>query len=118
MDLNTLEKFGPQQRQAKLSPLRKAQLKAHQGQIVNACPCGCADEDLDDLGYCEHLVGISVPVPPNVKPTHMELVVADEKGRIRVLGSQTAPIPAKAKLVRITTSCRVYMEKAERNKAS
>lgn len=36
-------------------------LKAHtdQGQQVNLCPFGCAPDELDENGYCRHLVGFS-----------------------------------------------------------
>ncbi len=29
--------------------------------IENHCPFGCPDENLDELGYCEHLIGFSSP---------------------------------------------------------
>lgn len=29
------------------------------GQVVNRCPCGCQPEDLDEYGYCHHLVGFT-----------------------------------------------------------
>lgn len=39
--------------------------------IENHCPFGCPDENLDELGYCEHLIGFSSPPA--------------DKGAIRVL---------------------------------
>lgn len=29
------------------------------GHVPNYCPCGCGREDLDEYGYCEHLVGFT-----------------------------------------------------------
>lgn len=40
------------------SDLLKAQSRAVRGK-VNACPFGCDFKDLDDHGYCRHLIGFS-----------------------------------------------------------
>lgn len=96
---------GPQQRSANLSELMKAKGKASLGEKVNFCPFGCSDDQLDEQGYCDHLVGIALP-----GNEAMERVVKDERGRRRVLGAQTVPIGKKDRLVRITTCSRVYRE--------
>ncbi len=46
---------------SKLSPLMYAKGKAKSGRAVNACPFGCAERQLDQLGYCRHLVGFTNP---------------------------------------------------------
>lgn len=53
--------IGPQQRKANLSPLMEAKGRASAGEKLNFCPHGCTDEDLDDHGYCRHLVGFTLP---------------------------------------------------------
>jgi len=41
------------------SSLMKAKSKSLAGQKVNACPYGCKVGDLDEHGYCKHLVGFT-----------------------------------------------------------
>lgn len=42
-----------------LSPLMRAMAKRKKGEKINACPFGCADQHLDEHGYCRHLVGFT-----------------------------------------------------------
>jgi hypothetical protein len=81
-------------------------------QVVNACPFGCLDENLDEHGYCCHLVGFT-----NDKKL-MEPMVLDWRGK-RVVQvpfhmdrgkkiPDLLPIPRGAKLVPIAISYRVY----------
>lgn len=103
---------GPQQRAANMSELMRAKGKASLGEKVNFCPFGCTVEDLDDHGYCDHLVGVTEDGKT------MEQMVTDERGRRRTLGTLPAPVPKGAKLVRITTCARVYADaKTEKQKA-
>lgn len=46
---------------SKLSPLMYAKGRAKSGRKVNACPFGCKDQQIDQNGYCRHLVGFTVP---------------------------------------------------------
>ncbi len=42
-----------------LSPLMRAKAKAKTGEKINACPFGCDVRNLDDFGYCRHLIGFT-----------------------------------------------------------
>ena len=58
----------------------------------NHCPLGCMDAQLDEHGYCCHLVGFT-----NIGK-FMETVSRNDRGRVCVgLGKQ--PVPKGAKLV-------------------
>jgi hypothetical protein len=97
--------YGPQQRRANLSELMAAQMRASKGEKVNFCMFGCDDSDLDDNGYCRHVVGFTKDgkvMEPFLPP--------DGSGRRKVLGSRPEPILPGDKLVRITTDSRVYRE--------
>lgn len=97
-------KYGPQQRQARLSPLMKAKRRAvGSNQVVNKCPFGCKDHQIDHHGYCYHLVGIT----DNKKTLEpMEL-----KGGFRqVNGKKRQRIKDGDRLVRITNNWRVYRD--------
>lgn len=97
--------IGPQLRKDNLSELMIAKGKASQGEVVNFCPFGCETEDLDDNGYCRHLVGFSND------GKSFEAMVTDQKtGRRSVMGSRVAPVEKGDKLVRITVSSRVYRD--------
>ncbi len=100
-------RYGPQERKANLSELMQAKGKASAGEAVNACPFGCQDEELDELGYCQHLVGFTND------GKMMEPMVPDERGRRRCLGSAPEPVKKSDKLVRITVSSRVYRDVEE-----
>lgn len=104
----------PMQRHQKRSPLLEAQAAVQNGDIVNACQYGCEVEDLDNNGYCRHLVGftrITKPGEPEAfdprKPRY------NENGEIIaefVDGSDPQPVLKTDIKVRITGSCRVYRD--------
>lgn len=94
----------PDKRVAPKSPLMAAMAKASTGEKVNACPFGCQVEDLDDNGYCDHLMGFT-----NDGKT-MEPMVKDHRERRVVQGAHPQPVLKKDVLVQITTSSRVYRE--------
>lgn len=97
-------KFGPQQRQANHSKLMRAKARAvRNNQVVNACPFGCSDENLDQNGYCYHLVGFSADQKT------MEPMVLENGFRV-VRGKQRQPLKKGDKLVKITTNYRVYRD--------
>lgn len=102
-------------RSANLSPLMKAKAKAKSGKVVNFCPFGCADAELDTHGYCGHLIGTTNEPRSN----QYEPMVYDEarghritKVRTKIFRGREVPVLEKMqsgdKLVRITTSYRVY----------
>ncbi len=96
--------LSPNKRGANLSKLERAKRKAHDRQKVNACPFGCEIADIDDSGYCRHLVGFA-----NDKSGMYPFLAVDDKGR-RQVSDKLVPIPADAKLIRISVSWRVYHE--------
>lgn len=49
----------PGRRQANHSELMQRLSKASAGEVVNMCPFGCEDHELDSNGYCRHLVGFT-----------------------------------------------------------
>lgn len=93
---------------AVLSPLMQAKARAGLGEKVNACPFGCQTEDLDDLGYCDHLVGFTTDGKT------YEPMFTDDRGRKKVMGGQPRKVQPGDKLVQITVSSRVYREKADK----
>ncbi len=102
MDPRTI---GPQQRRANLSDLMLAKGRQAQGERLNFCPFGCAIADLDDNGYCRHLVGFTED------RKEMEPMVMGEgflAGRKQVRGDLKEPVRGSDQFVRITTCYRVY----------
>ncbi len=89
------------------SPLMKAKEADRTGEGVNFCPFGCEQDDMDDHGYCDHLIGFS-----NDGKTY-EPMVKDERGHRVVRGGRPAPVQRTDKLVQITTSSRVYRDTKE-----
>lgn len=94
---------GPQVRQNNHSPLMRALAKANKGDVVNFCPFGCSDLNLDDLGQCGHLVGFY-----NGGKTYEPRMVRKKDRRVIVNGRMRRPMEQGFKLVQITTSARVY----------
>ena len=109
-----LRLHGPQPRQANHSPLMQAKADANRtGKVANACPFGCRDNELDDFGYCYHLVGFTRPHDADVRPTHYEPMVetpGDLMGRKQIDGRQHLPLRRGDKLVRTTNGDRVYRD--------
>ncbi len=94
----------PQDRRQVLTPLMQAKAKATTGEKVNFCPHGCTLEDLDDHGYCRHLVGFT-----NDGKT-MEPYVENAMGKKVTLGHTKQPVHKSDHLVPITVSSRVYRD--------
>jgi hypothetical protein len=94
----------PQQRSANLSPLMKGLLvQRATGRRYNGCVFGCQDHELDDNGYCAHLVGFY-----DKGNTYEPRVVRKKDKRIVVSGAARQPMKKGFVLVRITTCARVY----------
>ena len=72
------------------------------GDVVNFCPFGCGSHELDNHGYCAHLVGFT-----NGGTTY-EPRELDQFGRIFTNGANRQPMKRGFKMVKITTSARVY----------
>lgn len=101
----------PTDRISTLTPLMKAKAADLMGEGVNFCPFGCDLSDLDDHGYCSHLVGFS-----NDGKVMEPFVV--EKGKKVVKGDRLQPVLKGDKLVQITTSSRVYRDIQEKAKTA
>lgn len=95
--------YGPQQRQANHSPLMRALTRKSQGEVANFCPFGCEDHELDENGWCGHLVGFY-----NGGNTYEPRIRRKADRRIIVSGKARLPMQKGFKLVRITTTARVY----------
>jgi hypothetical protein len=95
----------PQERRENpaLSPLMRAKAKNPTGQIINFCPFGCEDIELDDNGYCRHLVGFT-----NDRKTMEPLIEDVARQRRNVHGDRKEPVLRSDKLVQVTVSYRVY----------
>lgn len=94
---------GPQNRKSNHSQLMVALQRKSQGEVINFCPFGCQDHQLDDHGYCGHLVGFY-----NGGSTYEPRKVRKKDKRIIVAGDQRQPMRNGFVLVRITTTARVY----------
>lgn len=91
-------------REANHSPLMKALSRRNANGIPNFCPFGCETKNLDDNGYCHHLIGFT-----NGGSTY-EPRMPVGNGRAVVLGSKRQPLKKGMVLVKITTSARVYSQ--------
>ncbi len=114
-----------------LSSLMRLKAKAKVGEKVNVCPFGCDVRHLDDHGYCRHLVGTTDDASKGYEPmvrdkdgrraTKVEMVpdedMAGEDG-LPVLRPKLEPVLPDDKLVRVTTSYRVYRGTADDVKAA
>ncbi len=122
----------PGQRKSPLSDLMQQKAKALTGQKVNVCPFGCVMKELDEHGYCRHLVGFCELIPgvPQERLL-MEPMIMDNKGRRIVQCRQVKnpaapdgdtipeldPVLPTDSLVRISTCARVYRRIEESPKA-
>lgn len=98
---------GPQMRSANYSPLMRALSRKSLGEIVNFCPFGCSNDNLDELGFCGHLVGFynggqtyEPRIPQKTKAGRVMRIITD--------GSKRCPMKQGYRLVKITTTARVY----------
>lgn len=102
----------PRDQKPRQSPLMVAKGKTLTGEKVNACPFGCEAEDLDEMGYCDHLVGFTNSTEKECKAGkgEMEPMGKDSQGRRKVFGTEKLPVKKNDVLIQITTSFRVYRE--------
>jgi hypothetical protein len=86
------------------------------GLIVNACPFGCEDHELDAEMYCRHLVGFTAPGNDRVYFPMEWREDPKKPGQKRyrfVNGEKPLPVQAGDQLVRVTTCARVYRDAAQ-----
>lgn len=74
------------------------------GKKFNPCLFGCRDHDVDDHGYCHHVIGATVPG----RPALMEPIEIDKRGNRVVVGAKRCATPKEAHLERVTTCAWVY----------
>ena len=96
---------GPQARSANHSPLMQALQRRSMGAKINFCPYGCENKDLDDHGYCKHLVGFTTD-RIDFEPRRYD----DVWNRYIVDGSKKQPIQKTDHIERITSTYRVYRD--------
>lgn len=99
----------PVNRQTGDSELMKALRNKAKGGIVNFCPFGCEDHKLDENGACAHLVGFTND-GRNYEP-RVKITAKGMTPRIITSGRKKLPLERGMKLVRITSSARVYSPK-------
>lgn len=120
-------------RRANLSPLMKAKAEATTGEKVNFCPFGCTTAQIDDHGYCRHLVGFTndgkhyepmvrgkdgrrvirvrmAPTGETIEDTSYEDDGSPITNVIQVMAPQLEPVQRSDKLVQATVSARVYRD--------
>lgn len=104
---------GTRAKSANYSPYMKAILAANHGEVINACPFGCQDEELDEHGRCYHRIGVS-PDGEHIEP---EVIREDGKVVVRPAyevrkGKRRPKLElvdkGRHELVRVTTSYLVY----------
>lgn len=102
-----------------LSPLMVAKGLQETGEKANFCPFGCSDDELDDHGYCYHLVGFT-----NDGKKYEPMVCGSDGNLVVQVPFKTQRLgPRKIKKIyeygkvektdvlrRITTSARVYRD--------
>lgn len=124
----------PDIRQDPRSPLMRAKAKAAEaGGKANACPYGCTTEDIDENGYCDHLIGFSTdqktyePLILDNRTGRRNVQVPmvdsgkkgrDDQGEFPILKPQPVPIPKGSTLIQITTSYRVYHPGVEKKQTA
>ncbi len=97
----------PEQRRQKMSDLMRAKAQNRTGEKVNFCPFGCEEADLDDHGYCKHLVGFTND-QKNYEPMREGKNRDGSPAARKVFGNESKPVLKTDQLVQITTSYRVY----------
>ena len=93
------------------SDLMKAISRKEDGDVINRCPFGCEDEQLDEHGYCDHLLGFTVPGDDTIYEPLEKLFYEGGEPRgwlVRGAKADRKKVPAGAKLDLITVNSRVY----------
>lgn len=101
---------GARPKQANLSELMRRKAQALAGRVVNMCPHGCEDHELDDHGYCRHLIGFTKPGNPKVFEYFAPALEGDPRKLRTVNGADVRPVKKTDQLVRITDCFRVYRD--------
>ena len=77
----------------------------------NHCPFGCRTPELDEHGYCRHLIGFTLPGNEKfMEPRVPRFNLQDPPQVVGyfVDGKQKGPVPKNAQLERLTVCSRVY----------
>lgn len=107
MTRDELDRMDLRKRFGHLTPLMAAKA-ASKGDVVNFCPYGCEDHQLDENGYCGHLIGFV-----NAGQKYYEPRVNDATGQVGAFGSNKKPMEKKFHVVWGTTTGRVYSRKLD-----
>lgn len=123
MDPRVAGMANPLNRRDGRSKFFKLQSSLMPGNVVNACPFGCGDDQLDEKGFCYHMVGFcnsdrdGKPLREYEPLCRMRMQSPNQPGKIvdrgntlMVLGGKEhrQPLQKGDVLVRITNSFRVY----------
>lgn len=103
-------KVTPSQRRNNHSPLMIELARKNSGdvEVVNFCPFGCEDAELDERGYCGHLYGFFNGGATFEPRGYAKDTKGKPTGPEVVMGEKRQPMKKGYKLVKITTSARVY----------
>ena len=105
-----------------LSPLMRAKARAKYQEVINACPYGCNLSQMDEHGYCKHLVGFTTDgkryEPMVRRGGHRVVEVQMVEDPDQPPGEDGQPVKKPKlplvkpddKLVKITVSSRVYRD--------
>ncbi len=113
----------PTKRKSPHSRLMQATLANKEGKVLNFCPFGCEGEDLDHMGYCDHLVGFTndrksyepMEIQDGMRIVQLRRPLIETKTRRGKLVQREGPpilepcLPGD-KFEQITTSWRVYRD--------
>ncbi len=85
---------------------------------VEACPFGCGQPEMNELGYCKHLVGFcnhtNLPDGTVRDPQGAVIELLEENdargGHGRIVGPRREPLKVGDYVLRITQSYRVYRD--------
>lgn len=105
---------GAKQKRNNWSPEFKELMEAAEGVVVNLCPYGCEEEHLQEHGYCQHLIGFTVPgKPKEMEPFSTWTNAYGVKDRRFTDGTRRCPVPEGSKLIQLSVNHRVYHELGE-----
>lgn len=109
-------KGGLQPNSANYSDYYSDVIAARDGSIVNPCPFGCTDEELDEHGRCYHRIGVSADGKTFEREGHNKAGRLEMKIERRKIKGKLVPVLEKVDkrkhyLIRVTTSFLVYEDR-------
>lgn len=103
-----LDRFKATRKGKNHSRLMQLKSETPAGETVNVCPFGCDDTQVDDRGYCGHLVGF-YKRGNTYEPRVLKPLYKGSKTKIEITSGETPKLMKNGfQLVRITTDARVY----------